>query len=65
MIPYQNGQRISYTLTESAIDGYANDIRSSGNTFTVTNTHIPETVNVDVTKIWTDGENQDVDTSHD
>jgi hypothetical protein len=56
---YQNGQRISYTLTESAIDGYANDIRSSGNTFTVTNTHIPETVNVDVTKIWTDGENQD------
>lgn len=56
---YQNGQRISYTLTEPAIDGYANDIRSSGNTFTVTNTHIPETVNVDVTKIWTDGENQD------
>lgn len=56
---YQNGQRISYTLTESAIDSYANDIRSSGNTFTVTNTHIPETVNVDVTKIWTDGENQD------
>lgn len=56
---YQNGQRISYTLTESAIDGYANDIRSNGNTFTVTNTHIPETVNVDVTKIWTDGENQD------
>lgn len=56
---YQNGQRISYTLTESAIDGYTNDIRSSGNTFTVTNTHIPETVNVDVTKIWTDGENQD------
>ena len=56
---YQNGQRISYTLTESAIDGYANDIRSSGNTFTVTNTHIPETVNVDVTKIWTDGENQE------
>lgn len=56
---YQNGQRISYTLTESAIDGYMNDIRSSGNTFTVTNTHIPETVNVDVTKIWTDGENQD------
>lgn len=56
---YQNGQRISYTLTESTIDGYANDIRSSGNTFTVTNTHIPETVNVDVTKIWTDGENQD------
>lgn len=56
---YQNGQRISYTLTESAIDGYTNDICSSGNTFTVTNTHIPETVNVDVTKIWTDGENQD------
>lgn len=56
---YQNGQRISYTLTESAIDGYTNDIRSSGNTFTITNTHIPETVNVDVTKIWTDGENQD------
>lgn len=56
---YQNGQRISYTLTESAIDGYTNDIRSSGNTFTVTNTHIPETVNVDITKIWTDGENQD------
>lgn len=56
---YQNGQRISYTLTESAIDGYTNDIRNSGNTFTITNTHIPETVNVNVTKIWTDGENQD------
>ena len=56
---YQNGQRISYTLTESAIDDYTNDIRSNGNTFTITNTHIPETANVDVTKIWTDGENQD------
>ena len=56
---YQNGQRISYTLTESAIDGYTTDIRDNGHTFTVTNTHIPAVVNVDVTKVWTDGENQD------
>lgn len=56
---YQNGQKVTYTLTESTVDGYTTDIRDNGHTFTVTNTHIPAVVNVDVTKIWTDGENQD------
>lgn len=56
---YQNGQKVKYTLTESTVDGYTTDIRDNGHTFTVTNTHIPAVVNVDVTKVWTDGENQD------
>lgn len=56
---YQNGQKVTYTLTESTVAGYTTDIRDNGHTFTVTNTHIPAAVNVDVTKIWTDGENQD------
>ena len=56
---YQNGQKVTYTLTESTVDGYTTDIRDDGHTFTVTNTHIPAVVNVDVTKVWTDGENQD------
>lgn len=56
---YQNGQKVTYTLTESTVDGYTTDIRDNGHTFTVTNTHIPTVVNVDVTKVWTDGENQD------
>lgn len=56
---YQNGQKVTYTLTESTVDGYTTDIRDNGHTFTVTNTHIPAVVNVDVTKVWTDGENQD------
>lgn len=56
---YQNGQKVTYTLTESTVAGYTTDIRDNGHTFTVTNTHIPAAVNVDVTKVWTDGENQD------
>lgn len=56
---YQNGQKVTYTLTESTVDGYTTDIRDNGHTFTVTNTHIPAVVNVDITKVWTDGENQD------
>lgn len=56
---YQNGQKVTYTLTESTVDGYTTDVRDNGHTFTVTNTHIPAVVNVDVTKVWTDGENQD------
>lgn len=56
---YQNCQKVTYTLTESTVDGYTTDIRDNGHTFTVTNTHIPAVVNVDVTKVWTDGENQD------
>lgn len=56
---YQNGQKVTYMLTESTVDGYTTDIRDNGHTFTVTNTHIPAVINVDVTKVWTDGENQD------
>lgn len=56
---YQNGQKVTYTLTESTVDGYTTDVRDNGHTFTITNTHIPAVVNVDVTKVWTDGENQD------
>lgn len=56
---YQNGQKVTYTLTESTVAGYTTDIRDNGHTFTVTNTHIPAVINVDVTKVWTDGENQD------
>lgn len=56
---YQNGQKVTYTLTESTVAGYTTDIRDNGHTFTVTNTHIPAVVNVDVSKVWTDGENQD------
>ena len=54
---YQAGQEIVYTLKEiSMIDGYLTSY--STDTFTITNSHIPEVVEKEVSKVWDDADNQ-------
>ena len=52
---YANGQEITYTVTEDAVDGYTTE--SDGYNFI--NTHQPETTEITVTKTWNDANNQD------
>ena len=52
---YANGQKITYTVTENAVEGYT----SAVNGYNVTNNHTPATVKVSGTKTWNDNNNQD------
>ena len=57
---YKGGEKIVYTVEEEAISSYVGV--SSGDAsqgFTLTNTHIPETISFDGEKIWNDNNNQD------
>ena len=52
---YKGGEKIVYTVEEEAISSYVGV--SSGDAsqgFTLTNTHIPETISFDGEKIWND-----------
>ena len=49
------GVEIVYTITEEAVKDYTTSIDG----FNVTNTHTPATVEVDVTKVWDDANDQD------
>ena len=51
------GNVITYTVTENAIQEYTTTY--SEDTFTITNTHIPETTSVTVRKTWDDNNDQD------
>ena len=56
----ENGQPIEYTVVEDSIDGYTPNIVDNGdNTFTITNTHIPQKRTINIQKVWQDNENQD------
>ena len=52
---YENGVEIVYTVTEDTVDGYTATI----NGFDVTNTYVPESIEVSVLKIWDDDDNSD------
>ena len=57
---YANGQKIVYTVEEAAVEGYTTE--TTGNAkdgFVITNTYVPETINIEGTKNWNDGNNQD------
>ncbi|MBR6459302.1 MAG: Cna B-type domain-containing protein [Actinomycetaceae bacterium] len=64
---YRNGQKITYTVEEAAIEGYtttySDAVQLAGDndtkTLTVTNTRTPATTSVTATKRWNDGNNQD------
>ena len=47
---YANGEKIEYTITEDAVEGYTTTI----NGFNVTNTYKPEQTQVVVNKVWDD-----------
>ena len=55
---YKDGQEIEYRIEElSQIDEYTTSY--SEDTFTITNTHVPEVINKTATKVWDDNNDQD------
>ena len=57
---YENGVEIIYTVTENAVTNYDTEITGSQSAgYVVTNTYTAATVDIPVTKIWDDKENQD------
>ena len=55
-----NGVDIVYTIKEEPVpSGYTVAITGDAIEFTVTNTYTPETINIPVTKVWNDNNNQD------
>ena len=59
---YANGEKIVYTVVETPVEGYTATTETDpvfDNVIKITNTHIPETVERTVTKVWEDKENQD------
>ena len=55
------GKNITYTVKEtSSIDGYSAKVTGDAKTgFVVTNSHKPETIDIEGTKTWDDNDNQD------
>ena len=54
-----NGQPIEYSIKEENVDGYTADKIVVKNGETLTNTHMPETITLIVTKSWNDDGNRD------
>ena len=54
-----NGQPIEYSIKEENVDGYTADKTVVKNGETLTNTHMPETFTLIVTKSWNDDGNRD------
>ena len=52
---YADGEKITYTVTEEAVEGYETTV----NGYNILNTHKPETISIDGTKHWDDANNQD------
>ncbi|MBQ1466032.1 MAG: Cna B-type domain-containing protein, partial [Eubacteriaceae bacterium] len=52
---YSGGKEIVYTITEDAVEGYTSSV--SG--YDVTNTYTPGKTQVNVTKVWNDGDDAD------
>ena len=55
------GTAIVYTVEETVPEGYTKDIvgNAAADSFTITNTHTPETTSVSVSKVWDDANDQD------
>ena len=51
---FNNGQEVTYTVAEGAIDGYSTTGSPAKDHGTITNTHTPEVTSVKVTKVWDD-----------
>ncbi|MBP3791848.1 MAG: Cna B-type domain-containing protein, partial [Methanobrevibacter sp.] len=57
---YSNGAKINYTVKEVKVANYTVSVTNStlGN-YTITNTHVPETTSINVTKVWNDMDDYD------
>ena len=53
------GTEISYTVKEDTINGYTTQSDTAANGGTITNSHIPATTSVSITKSWSDADDQD------
>ncbi len=53
------GNEIQYSFTEDTVKGYDFNITNNGDAYTATNTHKPEVTKRQVTKVWSDSNNQD------
>jgi|GEM_PF-140641 len=58
---FQNGKKITYTVSTQSIDGYKTEITG----YNITNTHIPETVSLSGSIIWDDDSDKDGKRPHD
>lgn len=57
---YDTGALIDYSIEELTVSGYTVSItENTDSNFTVTNTHIPSTVDIPVEKIWNDDHDRD------
>ena len=57
---YNNGKLINYTVDEINTPlNYTKQVTQNNNTYTITNTHKQELINITVTKIWNDSDNND------
>lgn len=57
---YNAGEIISYTLEETDLpNGYHASVESTSDGFKITNRHVPGTVNIKVSKVWQDADDQD------
>ncbi|SDL87986.1 Cna B-type domain-containing protein [Streptococcus equinus] len=55
-----NNALIDYSVKESTVlSGYQSLVSGSDNNYTITNSHIPEVINLSGTKIWNDNDDQD------
>ncbi len=52
---YEDGKQITYSITETAVEGYT----AKYNGYDVTNTHTPAETSISVSKAWVDSNNQD------
>ncbi len=52
---YENGNEITYTVTEDTVDNYTTEIDG----YNITNSYTPGKTSIGVTKAWSDAENQD------
>ena len=56
---YSDGTIINYTVAEEKIDNYTTAIKNCSGQFVIINTHVPQTTEVSVKKVWDDEDNQD------
>lgn len=56
---YEAGQPIAYRWEEISVEGYSLSTVTNGTLTTLTNTHKPETIDLTVSKVWDDNDNQD------
>jgi len=56
---YESGKKVTYSVTEDAVDKYETDIEQNGTNVTITNTYKPETTRIEGSKTWNDAKNQD------